>query len=82
MGLYMELKRLKADFNYLIGRINKAEMLEKQGEFENISDSRFNRLSSELTVLIFEAAEISNKIENILGRPLTTKECLNGIEER
>lgn len=78
----MELKRLKADFNYLIGRINKAEALEKQGEFENYTDERFDKVVSNLTVLIFQAAEISNKIENILGRPLTTKECLNGIEER
>ena len=77
----MELKRLKADFNYLIGRINKAEALEKQGEFKNYSDEKFDKVASGLTVLIFQAAEIANKIECILGRPLTTNECLNGIEE-
>ena len=76
----MELKRYVADFNYLTGRINKAEMLEKQGEFESISDSRFDKLSSELTVLIFKACKVAENIENILGRPLTTKECLHGIE--
>ena len=75
----LELKRYIADFNYLIGRINKAEQLEKKGEFGNYTDEKFDKVSEGLQDILNQAAEISCKISKMLGRPLTEYECLHGI---
>ena len=75
MDKQIKLKRLIADFNVVVGRLNKAE---KYFE-ENKNDDNCEKYIELYTDLIIQASEFSNKIEVLLGRPLTCYECLNGI---
>lgn len=75
----MELKRYISDFNYLIARINKAEMLDEKGVFKDYTTDKFDKVAEGLADLIRQACEVQKKIESLLGRPLTGYECLHGI---
>ena len=74
----IELKRYIADFNYLVERLNKAESIPEK-ELKNYSDEKFLRLSNEVQKILKKSSEVANKIEKILGRPVTGYECLHGI---
>ncbi|WP_294407357.1 hypothetical protein [uncultured Clostridium sp.] len=74
----LELKRYIADFNYLVERLNKAENLSEE-ELKNYSDEKFLRLSNEVQKILKDASKVANKIEKLLGRPLTNYESLHGI---
>lgn len=75
----LELKKYVVDFNYLVARINKAEMLQREGEFDNYTPEKFDKVSEGLQELIKQACEVAYNISKILGRPLTGYECLHGI---
>ena len=73
-----ELKRYIADFNYLINRLNKAESIPVE-KLNQYSEEGYMKLISELQNIIRQASEIAIKIERLLGRPVTSYECLHGI---
>ena len=74
MDKQIKLKRLIADFNFVVERLNKAE---KYFE-ENKNDDNCEKYKL-YTSLLRQASEFANKIENNIGRPLTNYECLYGI---
>ena len=74
----LELKRLIYDFNYLIGRINKAESIPEE-TIKKYSEAQYMKLVNALQEIIRQASEIAIKIERLLGRPVTSYECLHGI---
>lgn len=74
----LELKRLIYDFNYLIGRINKAESIPEE-TIKKYSEAQYMKLVNELQKIIRQASEIEIKIERIINRKLTEYERLNGI---
>ena len=74
----LELKRLIYDFNYLIGRINKAESIPVE-KLNKYSENGYMKLITALQEIIRQSGEIEIKIERIIGRPLTDYEKLNGI---
>ena len=74
----LELKRLIYDFNYLIGRINKAESIPGETLMQ-YSEKDYMRLIRELQKISRQAGELEIKIERIINRPLTDYEKLNGI---
>ena len=74
----LELKRLIYDFNYLIGRINKAENIPEEN-IKKYSEAQYMKLVNELQKIIRQASEIEIKIERIINRKLTEYERLNGI---
>ena len=73
-----ELKRFIYDFNYLIGRINKAESIPVE-KLNKYSENGYMKLITALQEIIKQAGEFEIKIERIIGRPLTDYEKLNGI---
>ena len=73
-----ELKRYIADFNYLIGRINKAESIPVE-KLNKYSEDGYMKLITTLQEIIRQAGEFEIKIERIIGRELTDNEKLNGI---
>ena len=73
-----ELKRYIADFNYLIGRINKAESIPVE-KLMHYSEEGYMKLITALQEIIRQTGEFEIKIERIIGRPLTDYEKLNGI---
>ena len=75
MGKQIELKRLILDFNYIINRLNKAE---KYFE-EKKDDDNCEKYIKLYTDLIKRASMMANRIEQLLGRPLTGYESLHGI---
>ena len=74
----LELKRLIYDFNYLIGRINKAESIPVE-KLNKYSENGYMKLITALQEIMRQAGEIEIKIERIINRPLTDYEKLNGI---
>ena len=74
----LELKRFIYDFNYLINRLNKAESIPVE-QLNQYSEEGYMKLISELQNIIRQASEIAIKIERLLGRPVTSYECLHGI---
>ena len=74
----LELKRFIYDFNYLIGRINKAESIPEE-TIKKYSEAQYMKLVNELQKIIRQSGEIGIKIERIINRPLTDYEKLNGI---
>ena len=74
----VELKRYIADFNYLIGRINKAESIPVE-KLSQYSEEGYMKLITALQEIIRQSSEIEIKIERIINRPLTDYEKLNGI---
>ena len=74
----LELKQYIYDFNYIVGRINKAESipLEKLNKY---TEDGYMKLVNVLQEIMRQAGEIGIKIERIIGRPLTDYEKLNGI---
>ena len=73
-----ELKRFIYDFNYLIGRINKAESIPVE-KLNKYSEDGYMKLITTLQEIIKQASEFEIKIERIIGRSLTDYEKLNGI---
>ena len=73
-----ELKRFIYDFNYLIGRINKAESIPVE-KLNKYSEDGYMKLITTLQEIIRQAGEFEIKIERIIGRELTDNEKLNGI---
>ena len=73
-----ELKRFIYDFNYLIGRINKAESIPVE-KLMQYSEEGYMKLITTLQEIIRQAGELEIKIERIIGRSLTDYEKLNGI---
>ena len=73
-----ELKRYIADFNYLIGRIKKAESIPGETLMQ-YSEEDYMRLIRELQKISRQAGELEIKIERIINRPLKDYEKLNGI---
>ena len=73
-----ELKRFIYDFNYLIGRINKAESIPVE-KLNKYSEEGYMKLITALQEIIRQAGEFEIKIERIIGRELTGPEILNGI---
>ena len=74
----IELKRFIYDFNYLIGRINKAESIPVE-KLNKYSENGYMKLITALQEIIRQSSEIEIKIERIINRPLTDYEKLNGI---
>lgn len=74
----IELKRYIADFNYLIGRINKAESIPIE-KLNKYTEEQYMKLVEVLKGIIKQAGEIEIKIERIINRKLTEYEQLNGI---
>ena len=74
----IELKRYIVDFNYLIGRINKAESIPVE-KLNKYSENGYMKLITALQEIIRQSSEIEIKIERIINRPLTDYEKLNGI---
>ncbi len=74
----IELKRYIADFNYLIGRINKAESIPVE-KLRQYSEEGYMKLITALQEIIRQSSDIGNKIERLIKRPLTDYECLHGI---
>lgn len=74
MDEQIELKKLIVDFNTIIERLNNAEKY-----WENCSDKEYMTSLELYKSLIKQASQVANKIENFLGRPLTTYESLHGI---
>ena len=74
----IELKRYIVDFNYLIGRINKAESIPVE-KLNKYSENGYIKLITALQEIIRQSSEIEIKIERIINRPLTDYEKLNGI---
>ena len=75
MDKQIELKRLILDFNFVVNRLNKAE---KYFE-EKKDDDNCEKYIKLYTDLIKRASMMANRIEQLLGRPLTNYESLNGI---
>ena len=73
-----ELKRYIAYFNYLIGRIKKAESIPVE-KLNKYSENGYMKLITALQEIIRQAGEFEIKIERIINRPLTDYEKLNGI---
>ena len=73
-----ELKRFIYDFNYLIGRINKAESIPVE-KLMQYSEEGYMKLITTLQEIIRQSGEIGIKIERIINRQLTDYEKLNGI---
>ena len=73
-----ELKRFIYDFNYLIGRINKAESIPVE-KLMQYSEEGYMKLITTLQEIIRQAGEFEIKVERIIGRELTDNEKLNGI---
>ena len=73
-----ELKRYIADFNYIVGRINKAESV-PQEKLNQYSEDGYIKLVKALQDLIRQAGEFEIKIKRIINRDLTDSERLNGI---
>ena len=76
MDKQIELKRLIADFNVVVGRLNKAE---KFFDDPKVSDAKKDNSIELYTSLLKQASEFANKIEVLLGRPLTSYESLHEI---
>ena len=74
MDKQIELKRIIADFNALVARLNKAEKY-----YEKCTDEQYENSLNLYTSLLRQASEFANRIELELGRPLTNHESLNGI---
>ena len=74
----LELKRFIYDFNYLIGRMKKAESIPGETLMQ-YSEEGYMRLIMELQKISRQAGELEIKIERIINRPLTDYEKLNGI---
>ena len=74
MDKQIELKRLILDFNTLVARLNKAEEY-----FKKCTDKQYENSLKLYTSLLRQASEFANRIEQLLGRPLTNHESLNGI---
>ena len=74
----LELKQYIYDFNYLIGRINKAESIPVE-KLMQYSEVGYMKLVKALQDLIKQAGEFEIKIKRITGRELTNHEILNGI---
>ena len=74
MNKQIELKRIIADFNTLVVRLNKAEKY-----YEKCTDEQYENSLNLYTDLLKQASEFANRIEIELGRPLTNYESLNGI---
>ena len=75
----IELKRFIYDFNYIVGRINKAESI-SQEKLNKYSEAGYMKLVKVLQELIKQAGEFEIKIKRITGRELTNYERLNGID--
>ena len=73
-----ELKRFIYDFNYLIGRINKAESIPVE-KLNKYSEDGYMKLITTLQEIIRQAGEFETKIERMIGREFTDNEKLNGI---
>ena len=63
----LELKRLIYDFNYLIGRINKAESIPEE-TINKYSEAQYMKLVNELQKIIRQASEIEIKIERMINQ--------------
>ena len=74
----LELKQCIYDFNYLIGRINKAESIPVE-KLNKYSEEGYMKLITTLQEIIKQAGEFEIKIERIIDRELTDHERLNGI---
>ena len=74
----LELKQYIYDFNYLIGRINKAESIPVE-KLNKYSENGYMKLITALQEIIRQSGEIGINIERIINRPLTDYEKLNGI---
>ena len=72
----IELKQYIADFNYLIGKIKKAENIPGETLMQ-YSEKDYMRLIRELQKISRQAGELEIKIERIINRPLTEYEKLN-----
>ena len=77
----IELKRFIYDFNYLIGRINKAESIPVE-KLNKYSEESYMKLTTALQEIIKQAGEFEIKIERIIGREFTDHERLNGINAK
>ena len=75
----LELKQYIYDFNYIVGRINKAESI-PQEKLNQYSEDGYMKLVKALQDLIKQAGEFEIKIKRIIGRELTAYEKLNGID--
>ena len=73
-----ELKRYVADFNYIVGRINKAESV-PQEKLNKYTEDGYMKLVNALQDLIRQASEFEIKIKRIISRELTDRERLRGI---
>ena len=73
-----ELKRYIADFNYIVGRINKAESIPVE-KLMQYSEEGYMKLITELQKIIKQSGEFEIKIKRITNRELTDNERLNGI---
>lgn len=74
MDKQIEIKRLITDYNTVVARLNKAEKY-----FEKCTDEQYNNSLELYTSLLKQASEFANRIEILLGRPLTSYESLHGI---
>ena len=74
MDKHIEIKRLITDYNTVVARLNKAEKY-----FEKCTDEQYENSLNLYTSLLRQASEFANRIEQLLGRPLTNYESLNGI---
>ena len=74
----LELKQYIYDFNYIVGRINKAESIPRE-KLNQYSEDGYMKLVKALQDLIRQAGEFEIKIKRIIGRELTDYERLNGI---
>ena len=75
----LELKQYINDFNYIVGRINKAESI-SQEKLNKYSEAGYMKLVKALQDLIKQAGEFEIKIKRIISRELTDYEKLNGID--
>ena len=75
----LELKQYIYDFNYIVGRINKAESipLEKLNKY---TEDGYMKLVNVLQEIMRQAGEFEIKIKRITNRELTDNERLNGID--
>ena len=74
----LELKQYIYDFNYIVGRINKAESIPPK-KLNQYTEDGYMKLVKALQELIKQAGEFEIKIKRIIGRELTDYEKLNGI---
>ena len=70
----IELNRLILCFNTLVTSLNKAEEY-----FKKCTDKQYENSLKLYESLLRQASEFANRIEQLLGRPLTNYESLNGI---